>query len=89
MCSGKNQEKKINIESESNNEKKYEYQAPIFKDFNKKNLVRIPDGKMLCRIVPYENAHMSYDAKKGINGEPIEKYFVLDYRASTFRGGAL
>jgi len=72
-----------------NNEKKYEYQAPIFKDFNKKNLVRIPDGKMLCRIVPYENATMSYDARKGINGEPIEKYFVLDYRASTFRGGAL
>ena len=70
---------------QKNKDKNPEYQTPIFKDLTKKNLLTIPDGDILCRIIPYENKELSYDANRGINGEPTEKYFILNYRENSFK----
>ena len=69
---------------QKNKDRDPEFQTPVFKDLTKDNLTKVLDGNLLCRIVPYENSLLSYDANQGINGEPIEKHFILRYRESTF-----
>jgi len=70
---------------QKNDEGTHEYQAPVFKDLSYENLAGTPNGKLLCRITPYENSLLGYDAREGLDAVPTEEYFVLDYIENTFK----